>query len=158
MLNAASQMVASGGFVRVWINTAGCNDLCYGGGVVKKKKDEKIILHIYPFDVEVEFKEIIESNLYNGLSISEWAQLTNLSISSFKREFRKHYNSSPARYIKERKLKQAARLLTATNLRISEIAFDLGFSDLAHFSRSFQKEYQISPSDYRMNFSNKSLN
>ena len=107
--------------------------------------------------VEIAFKEIIEANLYNGLSIDEWAQLTNLSVSSFKREFQKHYSSSPARYVKGRKLEKAAKLLAGTNLRVTTIAYDLGFSDLAHFSRSFQKEYKISPSEYRLNFSGKSL-
>ncbi len=107
--------------------------------------------------VEIEFKEIIEANLYNGLSVKEWSQLTNLSISSFKREFHKHYNSSPAKYIKGRKLKKAAKLLAGTSLRISDIAYDVGFSDLAHFSRSFQKKYSTSPSDYRLNHSGKSL-
>ncbi len=108
--------------------------------------------------VEIEFKEIIEANLYNGLTIAELAQLSNLSISTFKREFQKHYQSSPARYIKERKLKKAAKLLAGTSLRISEIAFDVGFSDLAHFSRSFLSRYQLSPSEYRLTYSGKSLN
>lgn len=100
---------------------------------------------------EVDFKEVIEANLFNNFSIEELALLSNLSLSSFKRTFFKHYNSSPAKYIKQRKLKRAAKLLKGTELRVSDIAFDCGFTDLAHFSKSFQKAYQSSPSEYRAN-------
>lgn len=98
---------------------------------------------------EINFKEVIEANLYNNFSLIELATLTNLSLSSFKREFVKHYDSSPAKYIKQRKLQRAAKLLKSTALRVSDIAFDCGFVDLGHFSKSFQKNYKVTPSDYR---------
>ena len=100
---------------------------------------------------EVNFKEVIEANLYNNLGLEELAVLSNLSLSSFKREFVKHYGDAPARYIKKRKLSKAAKLLKSTALRISDVAYDCGFADLAHFSKSFQKSYGLSPSDYRLN-------
>jgi len=99
---------------------------------------------------EIDFKEVIEANLYNNFTIEALALLTNLSLSSFKREFVKHYDSSPAKYIKQRKLQRAAKLLRSTTLRVSDIAFDCGFTDLAHFSKSFQKAYQNSPTGYRL--------
>ncbi|MEM1321496.1 MAG: AraC family transcriptional regulator [Bacteroidota bacterium] len=99
---------------------------------------------------EQDFKAVIEANIFNNLSLDELAALTNLSLSSFKREFSKQYNCPPAKYIKQRKLGQAAKLLKATSLRITDIAFDCGFSDLAHFSKSFQKAYGLAPSDYRL--------
>ncbi|MCG8326594.1 MAG: AraC family transcriptional regulator [Chitinophagales bacterium] len=99
---------------------------------------------------EFSFKEVVEANIYNNLSLEELATLTHLSLSSFKRTFAKHYQESPAKYIKKRKLQKAAQLLKRTSLRISDIAFDCGFTDLAHFSRSFQKEYDLSPSNYRL--------
>lgn len=106
---------------------------------------------------EINFKEIIEANLYNNLSLEELATLSNLSLSTFKREFVKHYELSPAKYIRQRKLAQAAKLLQSTTLRISDVAFDCGFGDLAHFSKIFQKTYGLSPSDFRLNEKNKSL-
>lgn len=106
---------------------------------------------------DLNFREIIEANLYNNLSLEELAKLCNLSLSTFKREFEKQYEMPPATYIRKRKLEKAAQLLQGTSLRISDIAFDCGFNDLAHFSRSFQKEYHASPSEYRTNFLDKSL-
>ncbi len=101
---------------------------------------------------DIDFKSIIEANIYNDLSINELAILTNLSLSSFKRSFKNHYEISPAKYIKQRRLEKATELLKATNLRISDIAFDTGFNDLAHFSKSFQAKYKLSPSEFRQNF------
>lgn len=100
--------------------------------------------------MEVDFKEVIEANLYNNLSVDELATLSNLSLSSFKRAFTKHYTISPAKYIRKRKLEKAAKLLKGTDLRISAICYDCGFADLAHFSKTFQKEYTLSPSEYRL--------
>ena len=99
--------------------------------------------------LEINFKEVIEANIYNNLSVQDLAELTNLSLSSFKREFEKHFSSSPAKYIKRRKLEKATKLLKNTELRITDVAFDSGFNDLAHFSKSFQSEYGLAPSDYR---------
>lgn len=101
-------------------------------------------------ETSINFKQLIEDNLYKNYSLEELAALSNLSLSSFKREFTKHYAQSPAKYIKQRKLEQATKLLKATQLRISDIAFDCGFADLAHFSKSFQKKYKLTPSEYRL--------
>lgn len=106
---------------------------------------------------EIDFKEVMEANIYNNFTLEELAALCNLSLSSFKRAFVKYYSSSPAKYIKKRKLEQAAKLLESTTLRISDIAYDCGFTDLAHFSRSFQKAYETSPSDFRLSQKDKPL-
>lgn len=103
------------------------------------------------------FREIVEAHVYSNISTSELAHLTNRSLSSFKREFEKIYNSSPAAYIKDKKLERAARYLKSSELRTSNIAYDCGFSDAAHFSKSFKKKYGVSPSIYRVNQIDKSM-
>jgi len=95
------------------------------------------------------FKQIIEANLFSRVNIDELAQKTNLSVSSFKREFKKLYNDSPANYIKTKGLERAAELLLASDERITDIAFKCGFNDLANFTRSFSDKYNTSPSNYR---------
>lgn len=100
---------------------------------------------------EYTFKEIIEANIYSNLNNEDLALLTNLSLSSFKREFDKVYQSSPAKYFKKRKLERAAELLRHTNQRIGDIAFDCGFIEISHFSKSFLKHFGTSPSEYRLN-------
>jgi len=96
------------------------------------------------------FKHIIEANLFSQTSIEELAQKTNLSVSSFKREFKKIYNDSPANHIKNKRLERAAELLIVSNKRITDIAFDCGFNDLANFTKSFHDKYDSTPTNYRL--------
>jgi AraC-like DNA-binding protein len=104
------------------------------------------------------FKQLMDDHIFSNLSIEEFAQLSNLSLSSFKREFKKVYHNSPANYIKTKKLEMAAELLVISGERVTNIAFDCGFNDLAHFSKSFQEKFKCSPSGYRLNQRNKLLN
>lgn len=97
------------------------------------------------------FKQIIEANLFLQLTVEELAQQTNLSVSSFKREFSKLYNDTPGNYIKNKKLEKAAELLLVSKERISDIAFNCGFNDLANFTKSFNEKYHTTPTNYRLN-------
>ena len=96
------------------------------------------------------FKQIIEANLFSQASMDELAQKTNLSVSSFKREFKKIYDDSPASYIKNKRLERAAELLLVSDARITDVAFDCGFNDLANFTKSFHDKYSASPSNFRL--------
>lgn len=100
------------------------------------------------------FKQIIEANLFSQRSVEELAQQHNLSVSSFKREFVKIYQDTPANYIKTKKLEKAAQLLEVSDQRINEIAFDCGFNDLANFTKSFTGKYSVSPTNYRQRSKN----
>lgn len=95
------------------------------------------------------FKQVIEANLFSQLTIEQLAEQNNLSVSSFKREFAKIYNDSPANYIKNKRLERAAELLLVSNQRITDIAFDCGFNDLANFTKSFSDKYGVTPTNYR---------
>lgn len=100
------------------------------------------------------FKQIIEANLFSQLTIEELAHQNNLSVSSFKREFAKIYHDTPANYIKAKKLEKAAELLQISEQRITEIAFECGFNDLANFTKSFTSKYSVSPTNYRQKLNN----
>lgn len=101
------------------------------------------------------FKQVIEANIFSQVSIEELAHKVNLSVSSFKREFSKIYNDSPANYIKTKRLEKAAGLLLASDNRITDIAFECGFNDLANFTKSFHDKYHVTPTAYRSGVNNK---
>jgi AraC-like DNA-binding protein len=96
------------------------------------------------------FRQIIEANLFSQLTVEQLAEQNNISVSSFKREFTKLYNDTPASYIKSKKLEKAAELLVISDERITDIAFDCGFNDLATFTKSFSDKYHLTPTNYRM--------
>jgi len=103
---------------------------------------------------EIVFHQVIEANLYNNLSIPELSVLTHRSESTFKRDFKKFYQESPAKYFRKKRLSKAADLLLTSSLNINEIAWDCGFENPAHFSKTFFDQYQQWPRDYRLNQAN----
>lgn len=96
------------------------------------------------------FREIVDAHIFSSVGLAELAQLTNMSLSTFKREFNRIYQESPASYLKERKLQKAAERLTVSKARLGEIAFDCGFNNLSHFSKAFKTRFGTSPSEYRL--------
>ncbi|PCJ97189.1 MAG: hypothetical protein COA50_06000 [Flavobacteriaceae bacterium] len=101
------------------------------------------------------FKEIIKAHICSSINIEELAQLTNHSLSSFKKEFKRIYNDTPNNYIITQRIEKVAALLSISKDTISTIAYDCEFKTLAHMSRVFKAKYGISPTTYRQNFSDK---
>ena len=93
---------------------------------------------------------IIKQNLYSDISLNEFATLCHMSLSTFKRRFKEVFNESPAKYISKMKIQKAADKLNDKNLRISDIAYDLGYDSLTTFNRAFKEQMGKSPSEYRM--------
>ena len=104
----------------------------------------------------VVFKEVIEAHLYSMLSIDDLASLTNNSLTAFKRKFKEVYQTSPANYIKNKRLEKASKLLKISDSSISDISFECAFNDLAHFSNSFKAKFKLTPSEYRLAQNSKS--
>lgn len=95
--------------------------------------------------------EVLEAHLFSNLTVEQLATLCGLSLSTFKREFKKHFNDSPASYIRERRLKKAAELLKHSAYSVSEICYQVGYEDGSYFSRMFHQKFQLSPTDFRNN-------
>jgi AraC-like DNA-binding protein len=97
----------------------------------------------------VDLKRVMDLHLFSNLSIEELAHLSNLSVSSFKRNFKKEFNDSPNNYILTKKLEKAQELLQVTDMTISDIAYEIGFNDPLYFTRFFKKKIGMSPTDFR---------
>lgn len=91
----------------------------------------------------------LHQNYSDRMSSDELASMAGLSVSHFERRFRHAFGASPRQYLVRIRVEHAARMLRETDKTISEIAQACGFYDHAHFSRSFRKIMQTSPSDYR---------
>jgi len=112
---------------------------------------EVIAIHLYP-DLSANtthIREVIELHLFSNLKLEQLAKISNLSLSSFKREFKKEFNDSPTNYINNKRLEKAKELLTVSDLPISEIAYEIGFQDSLYFTRLFKKKIGLPPTAYR---------
>jgi len=95
-------------------------------------------------------KEIIEENVKNPeLTVEYLAGKVGVSRSQLFRKFKAALGYSPIEFIKKYRLQKASDLLRNTQLRISEVAYEVGFSDPKYFSSCFSKEFNISPSQYQ---------
>jgi len=105
---------------------------------------------LYPIinDENYRLKEVIEGNLFSNFSIKELAFLCNMSLSNFKRKFHSIYGNSPGKWIKERKLEHAIKILKTKNFTVNEVSYKCGFRSAAAFSKLFQKKYGVNPSSY----------
>jgi len=96
-------------------------------------------------------KIIDESLAQPGLSPIGLANRLNISVRHLYRLFEEQ-DDSVCRYIQRARLKRSADDLTNPFLRsesITSIAYKWGFTDSAHFSRSFKKQFELSPKDFR---------
>jgi signal transduction histidine kinase/DNA-binding response OmpR family regulator len=80
--------------------------------------------------------------------VEQFAQEMGMSRSNFYKKFRDLTGMSPANYMKVKRLNEASRRILAGEGNITEIAFDVGFSDVSYFSRCFKEHFGCPPSKY----------
>jgi signal transduction histidine kinase/ligand-binding sensor domain-containing protein/DNA-binding response OmpR family regulator len=107
-------------------------------------------------DVDREFLaktvQLIEDSFSDeNFKVSGLASTLNMSTSQFNRKLHGLVGQSPVQFIISVRLQRASKLLKVSNKTIAEIAYEVGYSDQAYFSRVFKKEYGVSPSEYKNN-------
>ncbi|MCT3641389.1 AraC family transcriptional regulator [Elizabethkingia anophelis] len=100
-------------------------------------------------DATRKFIHTIESNQLNKLSLKELAFLCNMSVSTFKREFEKHYTESPVKWFQNKRLEYARHLLNNTKKSPSEIYFEVGYENLSSFIQAYKLKYGTTPKHHQ---------
>ncbi|HEX3029763.1 MAG TPA: helix-turn-helix domain-containing protein [Clostridia bacterium] len=95
--------------------------------------------------------EFIENNLDKDFSLKDVAKASGFSISHLHKIFFAATGFSIRRYIRNRRLSNAAKQLLKTDRKIIDIAVDSGFNSHEVFTRAFTQLYAISPNNYRTN-------
>ena len=91
----------------------------------------------------------IIANLQSNLSVDALCEEFKLSRAALYSSVNNAFGTTPAEYVKKRRLEEACRLLRETDIKITEIADLVGISDYNYFSKLFKKSYCISPREYR---------
>jgi len=95
-------------------------------------------------------KKFIEDHQTEDISLGDVAKAVNTSTFYFCKMFRKITGINFTDYLARLRVERAKNLLLNPNLRISEIAFEVGFQSLTHFNRVFKRVLGQSPTDYRL--------
>tara|TARA_B100000809_G_scaffold142735_1_gene140234 strand:- start:7325 stop:8164 length:840 start_codon:yes stop_codon:yes gene_type:complete len=102
-------------------------------------------------DQNQKFIQLIESNKLNKLTIKELSFLSNMSVSTFKRAFEKHFECSPSKWFQEKRLEHAAFLLKNKKKRPSDIYEEIGYENLSNFIQAFKLKYGVTPKQHQSN-------
>ena len=97
-------------------------------------------------------KQFISDNQSEELSLDQVAKVVNMSSCYFCKKFKKSTGLNFTEYINRVRVEKSRNLLLNPNLRVSEIAYEVGFQSLTHFNRMFKRVLGSSPTDYRLQF------
>lgn len=95
-------------------------------------------------------QRLISSVPAEEVTLADMAKMAGMSPPYFCSQFKKTFGASPMESLIHHRLHHAAHLLTNWNLNISEIAAQVGYQDLFHFSKMFRKKFGVSPRKMRM--------
>ncbi|MGQ8868948.1 helix-turn-helix domain-containing protein [Myroides sp. TSA_177.3] len=101
-------------------------------------------------DSTQKFTRTIESNKYHKLTIKELAFLCNMSVSTFKRTFEKHYAESPMQWFQNKRLDYARYLLHFEKKTASEIYLEIGYESLSSFIQAYKIKFGVTPKQDQM--------
>lgn len=94
---------------------------------------------------KIDLEAFMNRNFKFNVSIERFAYLTGRSLSAFKRDFEKIFNTTPSHWLVQKRLEEAYYLMDKKNKKPSDIYLDLGFEDLSHFSFAFKKLFGHPP-------------
>ena len=105
-----------------------------------------------------EYTNIIHflSEYHTNITLEDVALRFNRSRSHISHLFKKNCGMSLRAYCNDLKLDDSVKLLLQTNLSVTEIAYDTGFTDTSYYITLFKKKYGVSPLKYRAEIKNRS--
>jgi YesN/AraC family two-component response regulator len=104
-----------------------------------------------PLKESVSLLNYIHENIYTpeNLRAEMIANRFNISVTYISEYFKKHTGESLQQYITQYKIKLIETRLLYTDLRLSEICDEFGFTDLSHMNKTFKKYKGVNPTEYR---------
>ncbi|SHK55276.1 transcriptional regulator, AraC family [Epilithonimonas mollis] len=94
---------------------------------------------------KIDLVAFMEKNFMFNMSLEKFGYLTGRSLTTFKRDFYKAFNSTPQRWLTKKRLELAYYELVEKNKKPVEVYYETGFENLSHFSFAFKKQFGYSP-------------
>lgn len=95
---------------------------------------------------KIDLVTFMNKNFSFNIPVKRFAYLTGRSLAAFKRDFQRSFNTSPEKWLRQKRLERAHFLLLETGRRPSEVYLEVGFETFSHFSFTFKKWFGYSPS------------
>jgi AraC-like DNA-binding protein len=94
-------------------------------------------------------RDLMDRTFAKPLCIRRLARIAEVSDAHFIRTFRATFGEAPHRYLQRRRVERAMFLLRTTDLSVTDVCFDIGFSSLGTFSRTFHDIVGETPTAFR---------
>ena len=93
-------------------------------------------------------KHFIENNFDKPLTINDYAYLTGRSVSTFRRDFKDQFQTTPKKWLKEKRIEKAISLLERQSMSVTELAYEVGYENISYFIQEFKAKMGLSPKQY----------
>lgn len=115
------------------------------------RSDETLAYQLQHFSVrsKADLHAYMNFHYLENKKLEDFARESGRSLSTFKKDFHALYHTTPAKWLKKKRLDYAYALLTTTNRTASDVYLESGFEDLAHFSKSFKSQFRVNPSQLK---------
>ena len=109
--------------------------------------DESIdtVLAYFEEPGKIDLAGFMEKNFMFNMTLEKFGYLTGRSLTTFKRDFKKAFNTTPQKWLTQRRLELAHYQLTEKKQKPVEVYFEVGFENLSHFSYAFKKHFGYPP-------------
>ena len=94
-------------------------------------------------------REFMQDHFDNPLTIRDYAYLTGRSESTFRREFKQRFGTTPRKWITRRRLEKASELLRDVRQDVNSIAYAIGYDNPSHFIQEFKKQFGRTPKQFQ---------
>ncbi|HEX5553750.1 MAG TPA: AraC family transcriptional regulator [Chitinophagaceae bacterium] len=118
--------------------------------LLRKKEPNAFYLYLswLSLDHQAPFIKLMKENSHLNFTAEELARTAGMSLSTFKRNFKKQFAISPGKWLREQRIVRARDMLGNPTKTISDIAFELGYSDVAAFSKAFKSATGYPPREF----------
>lgn len=96
---------------------------------------------------KIDLSNFMEKNFMFNMPLEKFGYLTGRSLTTFKRDFHNIYNTTPQRWLTQKRLKLAHYELVEKNRKPVEVYLETGFENLSHFSYAFKKQFGLTPTE-----------
>ena len=95
---------------------------------------------------KIDIVDYMEKNFMFNLPMEKFGYLTGRSLTTFKRDFKKAFDTTPQRWLTRKRLELAHYRLTEKRKKPLDVCYEVGFENLSHFSFAFKKQFGVAPS------------
>lgn len=104
---------------------------------------------------KINLADYMEKNFMFNLPMEKFGYLTGRSLTTFKRDFKKTFNTTPQRWLTQKRLALAHYQFAEKKKKPIEVCYEVGFENLSHFSFAFKKQFGYAPTEFIDQMNNK---